>query len=104
MKKSLYVLFIMAFILYPLLSSHAYEYEDQNRKGILAAMKEKPDLEGEDKSSILRRFGPPIYKDTSDTPEGKKDIWRYRPYKRGYLEMTVTFIEGKVTEVDYGDE
>lgn len=102
MKKILFLSLAIVLSAYPI--SNAYDYKDQKRGSIVEAIKEKPDLKGEDKHSIEIRFGLPIFRKTSSTPEGKKELWVYRPFKGGLERIKIIFLDGRVAEVDYGEK
>jgi len=71
---------------------------------ILDAVKEKPNLDGEEKAVIEARFGPPTDIKNFLSPRGKKkQIYIYKPLDVGNEKIMITFVKDKVVAADYRD-
>jgi len=102
MKKIWYIILTMALIssltVEPACARRVYR---QNRRVILKAIEEKPDLFGEDKASLRKRFGYPVNIQKKDTREGKRETWLYQPFKTGTKKIVITFLNDKIVDVIY---
>ncbi|NQT22177.1 MAG: hypothetical protein HQ579_01925 [Candidatus Omnitrophica bacterium] len=102
MKNILVIILSMALIIFLMVDpACARKVYRQNRPAILKAIEEKPDLFGDDKASIRKRFGYPLNIQKKDTSKGKRETWLYQPFKKGAKKIVITFLNDKIVDVIY---
>ncbi|NQU94875.1 MAG: hypothetical protein HQ549_01410 [Candidatus Omnitrophica bacterium] len=105
MKKIIFFCLLIFFCAYSITSLRALESDFEKQASIAKAINEKPDLTGKDKHSIELMFGYPVFRKKiplkESKKEEKKEIWIYRPFDYGEDQITITFIDGLVSDVKY---
>lgn len=99
--RKIFLLSVIFFFVFSITAVYSDIYNRQKRGSIRKAINERSDLLSENKHSIRKRFGYPVFRKKHTTSEGVTEEWIYKLYSVGTMKINITFLNEQVTEVIY---